>query len=231
MAGNQATDRLRSFGRRRTKRLQGKRKECLETALPDFLIPQEGERSWDLRALFPAPPATLCMEIGFGGGEHLAAQAMAHPEAGYIGCEPFLDGVAKLLAIIQQQQLTNIRLWPEDVRLLLERLPDATLDKVFILFPDPWPKLRHHKRRLINAALLDMLARTLKPGGELLLATDHAGYAEWMLQHMLVDERFFWTAREPEDFTRPPEGWVETRYQQKAQKEGRAACFLLFKKQ
>lgn len=231
MAGKQATDRLRSFGRRRTKRLQGKRKECLETALPDFLIPQEGEGSWDLRALFPTPPATLCMEIGFGGGEHLAAQAMAHPEAGYIGCEPFLDGVAKLLAIIQQRQLTNIRLWPEDVRLLLERLPEATLDKVFILFPDPWPKLRHHKRRLINAALLDMLARTLKPGGELLLATDHAGYAEWMLQHMLVDERFFWTAREPEDFTRPPEGWVETRYQQKAQKEGRAACFLLFRKQ
>lgn len=229
-------DRLRSFGRRRTKRLQGKRRDSLESLLPEYAItlpPEAGGDNagiLDLSAFFSFSPREIWLEIGFGGGEHLAAQAGAHADIGFIGCEPFMDGVAKLLIRAQEEGLSNLRVFPEDVRLLLERLPDASLARVFILFPDPWPKQRHHKRRLVNEALLNQLARALKPGGVLLLATDHAGYAQWMLEHLLADERFEWTARGPEDFNDPPEGWVVTRYQEKAALEGRKPCFLLFER-
>lgn len=225
-----ATDRLRSFGRRRTKRLQGKRRNSLDALLPEYAIDPHAEAPLDTAALFASPVKEVWLEIGFGGGEHLAARAGAHPEVGFIGCEPFMDGVAKLLIRAEEEGLANLRVFPEDVRPLLERLPEASLARVFILFPDPWPKQRHHKRRLVNAALLNLLARVLRPGGSLLLATDHAGYAQWMLEHLLADERFEWTARKPEDFNNPPEGWVVTRYQEKAALEGRKPCFLLFER-
>ncbi len=198
--------------------------ECVITLPPEGELLQPG-------TLFPAARDGVWMEIGFGGGEHLAAQAAAHPDTGFIGCEPFMDGVAKLLARMEEQNLQNIRIFPEDARALLERLPDACLQKICILFPDPWPKQRHHKRRLINVAMLEQLARTLAQGAQLVLATDHEEYAQWMLLHLLADERFYWTAETPEDFKQPPQGWVVTRYQEKAAKEGRAPCFLIFQRQ
>lgn len=221
-------ERLRSFGRRRTKRLQGQRAERLE-ALATLGVATEG--SIDPAVLFPFPPTELRLEIGFGGGEHLAAQAARHPEVGFIGCEPFMDGVSKLIADIQERNLKNIRIHAEDARSLLDRLPEAGLSAVYILFPDPWPKRRHHKRRLVNAELLSLLARVMRPGGTLLIATDHADYTEWMLLHLLADARFRWTATKPEDFAAPPKGWIETRYRQKAARAGRISCFLVFKKE
>lgn len=226
MAAEEAPRPNRSYGRRKTKRLQGRRKECLDTRLPDYLVPA-GEEPIVPDALFGASVPSLWLEIGFGGGEHLAALAHAHPQVHFIGCEPFLDGVAKLLARITEAGLSNIRICPEDVRPLLERLPEASLERVYILFPDPWPKQRHHKRRLINAALLAQLCRVLRPGGRLTVATDHAGYGEWILQHLLNEPRLYWTADAPEDFTQPPEGWVVTRYQEKAAAEGRLPVFLI----
>ncbi len=221
---------LRSFGRRRTKRLQGKRKETLESRLPDVVI-EPGEAQLDVATLFGASVKALWLEIGFGGGEHVSALASRHPDVGFIGCEPFMDGVSKLLTSMETLGLNNIRIYPDDVRGLLTRLPTASLEKVFILFPDPWPKQRHHKRRLVNAFLLDVLARVLRPGGQVLLATDHADYAQWMLEHMLADRRYAWTARGPEDFTQAPTEWVVTRYQEKAAAEGRQPVFFTFVRQ
>jgi tRNA (guanine-N7-)-methyltransferase len=181
----------------------------------------------DPAELFPRASG-LALEVGFGGGEHLAAQARAHPATGFIGCEPFDNGVAKLLTRIKADGLANVRVHPDDARDVLARLPDSSVDRVFVLFPDPWPKLRHHKRRFIQVATLDELARVLKAGGELRLATDHMDYAQWALMHLMRDRRFTWAARRAADWRVRPEGWVETRYEQKALKAGRNCVYLRF---
>jgi tRNA (guanine-N7-)-methyltransferase len=171
--------------------------------------PQGGEAS-------PAGGAVpLVLEIGFGGGEHLAAQATAHPDQRFIGVEPFLNGVASCLRHIEEANAPNIRLHQGDARDIVARLPDASLDLCYILFPDPWPKTRHHKRRLIQPAFLSQLARALKPGGELRFATDWANYASWTLEHVLRDARFAWRAERAEDWRRPWAGHVATRYEAK----------------
>ncbi len=166
-----------------------------------------------MRTLFPLKN---WLEIGFGGGEHLAHQAALHPEIGIIGCEPYINGIAGLLKHIDDHKLHNIRIYSEDARLLMERLPDASLERVFILYPDPWPKARHHKRRLISTEFLNALARVMKPGAELRLATDHADYCAWMLEHLLSHSAFEWTAKICDDWLNPPPDWISTRYEQKA---------------
>ncbi|MGD9980537.1 MAG: tRNA (guanosine(46)-N7)-methyltransferase TrmB [Hyphomonadaceae bacterium] len=155
------------------------------------------------------------LEIGFGGGEHLAAQAMAHPEKRFIGVEPFLNGVASCLRHIEEANAQNIRLHQGDARDVITRLPDASLDLVYILFPDPWPKTRHHKRRLIQPEFLDELARVLKLGAELRFATDWANYAVWTLEHIARDRRFTWLAACADDWRKPWPGHVTTRYEAK----------------
>jgi tRNA (guanine-N7-)-methyltransferase len=157
----------------------------------------------------------LALEIGFGGGEHLLAQAEHNPDTLFIGCEPYINGVAKCLAGIDEQKISNIRLYTRDARELIEALPDACLDSVFILFPDPWPKLRHNKRRLVSAQTLSMLARTHKKGGRLLIATDHVDYSVWMLEVLLNHPDYSWTAREQADWKNPPKDWTTTKYQRK----------------
>jgi tRNA (guanine-N7-)-methyltransferase len=157
----------------------------------------------------------VVLEIGFGGGEHLAAQAAAHPEQRFIGVEPFLNGVASCLRHIEESGVTNIRLHHGDARDLIARLPDASLDLVYILFPDPWPKARHHKRRLIQPAFLDALARVLKPGGEARFATDWANYAEWAIWYFTRDTRFLWLGERADDWRRPWPGHTTTRYEAK----------------
>jgi tRNA (guanine-N7-)-methyltransferase len=168
----------------------------------------------------------LALEIGFGGGEHLLAQAAHNPDTLFIGCEPFINGVAKCLAGIDAQKLTNIRLFTRDAREIIEALPDACLDSVFILFPDPWPKLRHNKRRLVNAKTLSMLARTHKKGGRLLLATDHVDYSVWMLEVLQNHPDYQWTAKEKADWNNQPSDWTETKYQRKTSAEGREPVFM-----
>lgn len=181
-----------------------------------------GSVSGESTAVTPTPnPAPqgggepVVLEIGFGGGEHLAAQASAHPDARFIGVEPFLNGVASCLRHIEESGVQNVRLHHGDARDVIARLPDASLDLVYILFPDPWPKARHHKRRLIQREFLDELARVLKPSGEVRFATDWANYAEWTVWHFTRDKRFAWTAERAEDWRTPWPGHVTTRYEAK----------------
>jgi tRNA (guanine-N7-)-methyltransferase len=181
----------------------------------------------DLHLMFPEAQR-FALEVGFGGGEHLAEQARRHPDAGFIGCEPFENGVAKLLTQVQASRLRNVRVVPDDARDILVRLPDASLSFVFVLFPDPWPKLRHHKRRFIQTRTLDQIHRLLKPGGELRIATDHTDYGQWALMHLMRDNRFEWSATRAADWRVRPEDWVATRYEQKALKAGRSCIYLRF---
>jgi len=164
----------------------------------------------------PSPKGEgLVLEIGFGGGEHLVAQANAHPEQRYIGVEPFLNGVASCLRHIEESGAQNIRLHQGDARDVIARLPDASLDRVYILFPDPWPKTRHHKRRLIQPEFLSELARVMKPGAEVRFATDWANYASWTLEHFTREPRFSWLADRAEDWRKPWPGHTTTRYEEK----------------
>jgi tRNA (guanine-N7-)-methyltransferase len=157
----------------------------------------------------------LWVEIGFGGGEHLAGQAARHPDVLILGAEPFVDGQAKLVSQVVEAHLTNVRIHAGDARELLAALPDAGVARAFILFPDPWPKTRHHKRRLIQPAFLDDLARVLKPGGGLRFATDWKEYADWALERILASNHFDWPARRADDWRVPPADHLTTRYEEK----------------
>lgn len=184
----------------------------MESLLPHLALPEEGGID---PAGFSPTAGPLVLEIGFGGGEHLVAQATAHPERRFIGVEPFINGVASCLRHIEEANAQNIRLHNGDARDVIARLPDASLDLVFILFPDPWPKARHHKRRLIQPEFLDELARVMKPGAELRFATDWANYASWALEYIVRDGRFTWLAERAEDWRNAWPQHVPTRYEQK----------------
>ena len=170
------------------------------------------------------------LEIGFGGGEHLAALAELHPDVGFIGAEPFINGVAKLLLAIDERKLGNIRIFDDDARLLLERLENAAIGRVFILYPDPWPKRRHEKRRLLNAEFLGELYRIMKPGAELRLASDSADYVAWSLRNLMSHAGFEWMAEGPSDWRCPPLDWTRTRYETKALAGGGRPVYLRFRK-
>lgn len=198
----------------------------VETLLPRIAIvaPPEGV-TIDPFALFPRPVAEVWLEVGFGGGEHLAAQAKANPNIGLIGCEVFINGIAAMLGHVQREHLENVRLFPEDARLLFPALPDACFARVFVLFPDPWPKKRHIDRRFIGPTNLPELARLMIDGAELRIATDEPVYKEWALEQMKGAADF--TAG-PADPAIRPEGWPETRYEAKALREGRAPIYLQY---
>ena len=182
----------------------------------------------DLPGLFGPGIETVRLEIGFGGGEHLAAAARAEPGIGFIGCEPFVNGVAKLLAVVEAEDLANIRLWDRDAAELIARLPDASLDRVHLLFPDPWPKRRQRKRRFVSDENLDALARVMRAGAELRFATDIDDYAGWALARILRSPHFDWPARAASDWRDPWPGWPGTRYEAKAKREGRPSSYLTF---
>lgn len=221
------------YGRRHGPRLRPGRRRLLEEVLPrvELKLPPASEPGGgriEVDRLFPGGGRRpLWLEIGFGGGEHLIEQALAHPEVGFIGCEPYLSGVARLLALAERRGLLDtVRVVVDDARLLLRALPDGCLQRVFVLFPDPWPKRRHHKRRLINPATAAEIARVLEVGGELRLATDDMGYARAMLAACLGEPRLGWLARRPADWReRPPDG-VPTRYEAKAVAAGHAPVHL-----
>ncbi len=183
-----------------------------------------------LGALFPPAPEDVWLEIGFGGAEHLLWQARHSPSVGLIGCEPFEDGVVKALSDIEQHGDQNIRLHADDARLVLRWLPPASIARAFVLFPDPWPKAKHRKRRLVAAPLLDMLARVLRPGAELRIGTDIGDYARTILMAFQSEARFEWLAQGPDDWRVRPEDWPPTRYEQKAITAGRKPAFFRFKR-
>jgi tRNA (guanine-N7-)-methyltransferase len=218
-------------GRRQGRPLRRTRRELVERLLPGLSIDLESFPS-DPATLFPVPVREVWLEVGFGGGEHLLRQASRNPDIGIIGCEPFLNGVARLLSDMEKAAtpVRNVRLLTDDARPLLDVLPADSIGRVFVLFPDPWPKKRHHRRRFVAPAQLDALARVMRPGAELRLATDHVGYLRWMLLHTLDHPAFRWLARGPDDWRRRPDDWPPTRYEEKALAKGVVSTYLRFER-
>lgn len=218
----------RLHGRRRGHRLRKGRQRLLAELLPRLRLDPSAGGGLDPRTVFSDPVRDVWLEIGFGAGEHLAAQAQAHPDIGMIGCEPFVNGVASLLSMIHRDRLTNVRIHDDDARILLDSLADACLGRVFALFSDPWPKKRHHKRRFMAPANLDALARVMKGGAELRFASDHMEYVRWTLGHATRHPSFLWRARTPGDWRRRPDDGYPTRYESKSLSQGSACVYLTF---
>jgi tRNA (guanine-N7-)-methyltransferase len=216
------------FGRRKGKALRAGQQDLVETLLPHLRVPEDGPV--DAQALFGRAPAGLVLEIGFGGGEHLTARAKESPETGFIGCEPFVNGMAKMLAAIERENLDNVRLWDEDATALLPRLPAGAFDAVYLLYPDPWPKRRQRKRRFVSPESLAAIARLLRPGGLFRFASDIDDYAGWTLARALARPDLRWTAARADDWRQPFPGWPGTRYEAKALREGRRPTYLTFER-
>lgn len=208
---------IRSFGRRKGRRLRPGRKALFDRLLPTVALTlPSGGAALDLTALFPRPMSGFWLEIGFGAGEHLAWQAGQNPDIGMLGCEPFVNGVSSLLRRIDDRGLVNIRIHADDARPLIAALPDASIDRCFLLFPDPWPKTRHHRRRFVQRDTLDMLARILADEAEFRVASDDSGLIDWVLYHLRRHESFRWTAGGAADWRSRPPDWPPTRYEAKA---------------
>ncbi len=221
------------YGRRKGKHLKSSQERYVAE---DLAALSPGPVDWDanperkpldLDALFPGAPVWL--EIGFGGGEHMVHQAAQAPDVGIIGCEPYINGVAMLLGKIRKAGVDNLRLHPGDVRDLFDVLPDASIGKCFLLYPDPWPKARHHRRRFVTPEHLEPLARVLRPGAEFRVATDIPDYVRQTLEQV-PRHGFEWLAEGPQDWRQPWDDWLSTRYEQKALREGRVPHYLTFRR-
>jgi tRNA (guanine-N7-)-methyltransferase len=228
--GGDAPARRLIHGRRQGHRLRPERRRLLAERLPELELQVPEAGGIDPATLFAGGARPLWLEIGFGAGEHLAAQACAHPEVGLIGCEPYIAGVASLLARAERDGTANLRIVVDDARLLLRALPDGCLERVFVLFPDPWPKTRHHKRRIVNPATVAEFARLLAPAGELRLATDDMSYARAMLLALATRPELVWLAERPGDWRARPADAPPTRYEQKAQSAGRVCVHLRYRR-
>ncbi len=233
------------FGRRKGRTIRKTKNFLLENFLPRIRL--SAGKKIDLPACFPEPKQKFCLEIGFGDGEHLAAIAQDCPQNGFIGVEVYQNGVANLLNLLTgikegdecgnaddisllPDRTDNIRVFDDDVRLLFASLPSASFDKVYLLFPDPWPKKKHASRRFVNPENLQELARLIKKGGILQIATDHAVYKRWVMEQMRNNKDFVWTAKCSDDWRNPPADWHETKYQRKAIREGRKPVFFEYKR-
>ena len=219
----------RLYGRARGHKLRPRQQRLLQVTLPRLTFP--AARAGDPFAAFPQRPRAVWLEVGFGGGEHALAQIAAHPDIGLIACEPFENGICSLLSRLVPEGgeagaplPPNLLLWPDDARPLLRALPDASLDRLFLLFPDPWPKARHAKRRSLHPALLPLLARVLRAGAEWRIATDDPTYQAWVAAVMAAQDWFHAAPPEPER----PAGWPPTRYEAKARREGRSPLYWTF---
>lgn len=230
------------YGRRQGRKIRKAKSSLLDRFLPKVNI---DENTIINETIFDSNIQEIHLEIGFGNGEHLAGQSLNNPNIGFIGAEVFKNGVANLLTLMTgikensdmtdkitllPERTDNIRIWSEDVRILFSKIPDNFLDKVYLLFPDPWPKKRHASRRFINPDNLKELARILKKGGILRVATDHKTYKSWTLRQLKDDTNFHWTAKCSNDWRLPPSDWIETKYQRKALREGRKPVFLDFER-
>lgn len=216
---------LRSYGRRKGKRLSPRKERLIANLLPLLRPDLEHKPPSDLRTLFPIPVREVWLEIGFGSGEHLLWQAERHPDIGFIGCEPFINGVATLLGSIEDRGLKTVHIHDGDARDVLAWLPDNSIARVFILFPDPWPKKRQLKRRLVSPELVDALGRVMAPGGELRFASDDENYAGQALLTVERSGAFAWLARRAADWRDRPDDWPPTRYELKAL-SGRKPVYL-----
>jgi tRNA (guanine-N7-)-methyltransferase len=218
------------FGRRKGHRLKPQQAALLETLLPRLALDLKTPAPADLATLFPGAADSIRLEIGFGGGEHLVADAERNPQAGFIGIEPFVNGMAKALAAIAERNLANIRLHFGDAIHVLDWLPGHSIARLDLIYPDPWPKRRHWKRRFVQDATIATIARVLAPGGSFRFVTDWPDYAAWTLRHLMRSKDFEWTAERADDWRRPWPDFGGTRYEAKAKREGRAPCYLIFRR-
>ncbi|MGV1759238.1 tRNA (guanosine(46)-N7)-methyltransferase TrmB [Rhizobium sp. A22-96] len=218
------------FGRRKGKALRGQQAEKLEALLPQHIVDLAAPAPQPLNDLFQVPTERLRLEIGFGGGEHLIHRALEQPATGFIGVEPFVNSMQKLLARVDETGARNVRVYNDDATQLLDWLPDGCLDQIDLLYPDPWPKKKHWKRRFVSQVNLTRFHRVLKPGALFCFASDIDTYVNWTLQHCQAHGGFEWTARNAADWLTPYEGWPSTRYEAKARREGRSSAYLTFKK-
>ena len=221
---------LRSFARTRTRGLTARQQDVVDRLCEDITIGSNVNGGHDTAALFDGKFDDVWIEIGFGGGEHLLWQARNNPDVGLIGCEPFRDGVVRVMTAIDSEKLSNIRLLADDARPLLRSLQPQSIGRAFVLFADPWPKKRHNKRRLINPRLAHLLARVLKPNAELRVATDIDNYLQSILLTFHMHPSFRWLAERPADWRQRPHDWPKTRYEAKAIREGRSCAYLRYKR-
>ncbi len=218
------------FGRRKGKPLRGLQADTLKSGLSSLKIDLETPAPQDIAALFSVPVETIRLEIGFGGGEHLLHRAAEQPEVGRIGAEPFVNGMAKVAAALDAAPRGNLRLFDRDAAELLDWLPPASLAVVDLLYPDPWPKRRHWKRRFVSDINLARIARVLAAGGLFRFASDIPSYVDWTLLAIGRSADFEWTAMDADDWRQPFPGWPGTRYEQKAIREGRRGTYLTFRR-
>ena len=219
------------YGRRKGRPLRDGRLQTLAEAQQKYFIPEDAiaaPSSLQPRDLFDQDYSEYWLEIGFGNGEHLTGQAQNNPHIGMIGCEAFINGVSMAVKDATEKELQNVRFWGDDALPLLETLADESLSRIFLLFPDPWPKTRHYKRRFIQTHTVALFVRKLKTGGMIRLATDDRPLAEWMLLHAVQNPQLTWRDWQKADWKTPPEDWIETRYQQKAAQQGRQGHFMDF---
>lgn len=218
------------YGRRKGHPLRKGQAHFLRDSLPALALDLAKPAPADLRTLFPAPVSAVRLEIGFGGGENLLHEARENPGVGHIGCDVYLNGVAKFVAALAQERLANVRVHHGDAQPLLDWLPEAGLERLDILYPDPWPKRRHWKRRFISDERVRKIARVLKPGGTVRFATDIPHYGEWALVRFLRSGEFQWTAERADDWRLPWAGFLGTRYEVKAIREGRKPAYFMFRR-
>jgi tRNA (guanine-N7-)-methyltransferase len=218
------------FGRRKGRPLRLHQSELLATLLPRLALDLSARAPRDLCGLFAPPAIEVRLEIGFGGGEHLLDQAAANPAVGFLGCEAFINGMAKMLAGIEARSIVNMRLHFGDAAELLAWLPEASITRIDLLYPDPWPKRRHWKRRFVQDAMIAALARIMRPGGEFRFASDIPDYAAWTLLRVLRSPHFAWTAERADDWRKPWPGYLRTRYEAKAIRQGSTPCYLVFRR-
>ncbi|MEO1746049.1 MAG: tRNA (guanine(46)-N(7))-methyltransferase TrmB [Pseudomonadota bacterium] len=218
------------WGRRRGKTLKPAQADALARAREQLFVDIEGPAPSSLDDIFSPAPANVHLEIGFGGGEHLLAHALRRPDTGFIGVEPFVNSMAKMAAAMEDVDARNIRLYDDDATQLLDWLPDASLDGLDLLYPDPWPKPRHWKRRFVSGRNLNRFARVMKPGSAFRFASDIDTYVNWTLQHVLAHPDFEWRVSDANTWRAPYDHWVRTRYEAKAIREGRTPCYLTFRR-
>ena len=226
---SRADDERAFFGRRKGHKLRQHQADLIAHLLPHLALDPAAPAT-TVADLFDPPAQELRLEIGFGGGEHLVAEALTHPATGFIGCEPYVNGMAKILAQIESHNINNIRLFAGDAAELLAWLPPASLARIDLIHPDPWPKRRHWKRRFVQDATVAAMARAIRPGGEFRFVSDIADYCAWTLWHLLRSPEFDWTAERADDWRLPWPGYTMTRYGQKAAREGRVANYLRFRR-
>ncbi|UDL92321.1 tRNA (guanosine(46)-N(7))-methyltransferase TrmB [Mesorhizobium sp. PAMC28654] len=216
------------FGRRRGKAMRPQQAAALESGFTKYRLDLTTESPRDPRGLFEVDVAAVRLEIGFGGGEHLLHRASESPATGFIGVEPFVNGMAKMMMAVKERPLANLRVYDDDATRLLDWLPENSLDGIDLLYPDPWPKKKHWKRRFVSPVNLDRFARVLKRGGRFRFASDIDTYVNWTLLHCRTHGGFAWQAADAADWHRPYEGWPGTRYEAKAIREQRRPAYLTF---